>query len=388
MFKIINPYPHKIIGGSGLFSINNLQRGIDFGSVKYSTLTVNIYYDCYLLKTKFGLAVFDNKLRPIDLSIPKRGWLGKEKPSAVFKSINNVALVKMNDDNPLLNGQKNKWLNFECLSSVRGKLDTPEVGSLLYLSAIHNQFGHAITEGLARFWPLLYETPHKFDYIYNGGKSRSSHIAEVFWDSFGYKNIFNAKDYAKHFSSDQGVKVREIYIPEPGMYLGGKYNAQMFDVWERVSKYCNSNIKNTNNIDCIGEKVYFSRSGVSKRKCLDEGLIESFFEKKGFNIIKPETLNFCEQVSLIKQSAVIAGLSGSAMHLCQFFQRRKIILLTPSFHVMADMLPIAEINNSDILFFLSAAEYVNEDNSFFFFDNVCTLDLLNYHVDKFINQNS
>ncbi|MBV8800022.1 MAG: glycosyltransferase family 61 protein [Alphaproteobacteria bacterium] len=69
-----------------------------------------------------------------------------------------------------------------------------------------------------------------------------------------------------------------------------------------------------------GRHIFFSRRFQASREHAENDALEALFQQSGFEIIAPERLEFSEQIKIAKESAFIAGLDGSALHLCGFMQ--------------------------------------------------------------------
>jgi capsular polysaccharide biosynthesis protein len=62
------------------------------------------------------------------------------------------------------------------------------------------------------------------------------------------------------------------------------------------------------------ERVFISRSGIQRRRLVNEADIERMFERHGFSIVHPERLPIADQIAVFANAPMIAGLGGSAMH--------------------------------------------------------------------------
>ena len=74
------------------------------------------------------------------------------------------------------------------------------------------------------------------------------------------------------------------------------------------------------------DKVYLTRRGIGGRRAngspraviSNEDEAEALFRRKGYEIVRPETLPFEEQVAIVANATHVAGPSGSALHLMLF----------------------------------------------------------------------
>lgn len=86
-------------------------------------------------------------------------------------------------------------------------------------------------------------------------------------------------------------------------------------------------------------KIYLSRrdfSGGTNRRLINEAAVEDALSAHGFTILKPEKLPIMEQIAIVARASVVAGMDGSAMHLCHFMapDSRVVCIHTRPFHVL------------------------------------------------------
>jgi capsular polysaccharide biosynthesis protein len=78
------------------------------------------------------------------------------------------------------------------------------------------------------------------------------------------------------------------------------------------------------------ERIFISRSGIRRRRLVNEAEIEAIFERRGFRIVHPEQLLIEDQIALFGTAEMIAGLGGSAMHSTVFSPPDTKVLLVSS----------------------------------------------------------
>jgi capsular polysaccharide biosynthesis protein len=77
-------------------------------------------------------------------------------------------------------------------------------------------------------------------------------------------------------------------------------------------------------------RIYLSRRsfvGGSHRLLENEEELEAMLERHGFEIVTPETLPIADQIRLIANAEYVAGVDGSALHLCGFMRRGAKVLI-------------------------------------------------------------
>ncbi|MDO9456793.1 DUF563 domain-containing protein [Nocardioides sp.] len=117
----------------------------------------------------------------------------------------------------------------------------------------------------------------------------------------------------------RAARVDRLVVPQRPVVLKSWAAPQAVALWRRVS-------------DAVGEsgahpRVYFSRSAFHagtdnpRRDRSDEAWdrhLDEAFAAAGFHVAHPETLPIAEQVALVRGAEVLAGPSGSALHLSAF----------------------------------------------------------------------
>lgn len=66
-------------------------------------------------------------------------------------------------------------------------------------------------------------------------------------------------------------------------------------------------------------RIFVSRAGLpGRRKLANAEELEAYFAEQGWDVIRPETLSFPEQIALFRQAGIIVGEDGSGLHNCIF----------------------------------------------------------------------
>ena len=78
-------------------------------------------------------------------------------------------------------------------------------------------------------------------------------------------------------------------------------------------------------------RVYLSRRGQSMRVMVGEATFEKALAKRGFTIVRPETLSAVEQIALMREAEVVVGASGAALANAVFAPRgARIVEIQPA----------------------------------------------------------
>lgn len=172
-------------------------------------------------------------------------------------------------------------------------------GRWLYAGNWMGQFGHFITETLTTLWAR-----DNFDGI----------IAHPFifgnaihpWQIELVRRLgFNIPILI----ANQGCIVDQLVVSERPFVLNESVAAEAVNVWNRVAS------------PGIPSRDFFlSRSKLSNdaRKVNGDERLDNVMESLGYEILHPQDLTMSEQLDVIADSRVLAGVSGSALHLSAF----------------------------------------------------------------------
>jgi capsular polysaccharide biosynthesis protein len=115
------------------------------------------------------------------------------------------------------------------------------------------------------------------------------------------------------------VRVERLVVPSRPVVLKRWVRPEAVQVWRRIS-------------DAVGRRgahprVYLSRTrfhagalGANRARTdqARDAQLDAVFSDAGFYVVHPETLPITEQIELVRGADVLAGLSGSALHLSAF----------------------------------------------------------------------
>ena len=74
------------------------------------------------------------------------------------------------------------------------------------------------------------------------------------------------------------------------------------------------------------DKIYISRKLSSRRKFSDENAMESFFEDQGYKTVQMEKLSIFEQIGLMRNTKVLAAMTGAGLINIMFMPRNSVLL--------------------------------------------------------------
>ena len=188
-------------------------------------------------------------------------------------------------------------------------------GNFLFLGHSFNMYGHFLLETL----PML-------SYLLDQKISRGIFLPWQKDNSLTYEfmDLLDiSRDQVLIYSQNNIVCADFIVKPRPFIINTRKLNdlSPYRKVLERIHNMQLSICSSFKGL----RKVFFSRE--ANRIPLEvSNAIESLFQKKGFTIIRPETLTIKEQIYVSKSATIIAGFSGSQLHNSIFASENTIVI--------------------------------------------------------------
>lgn len=200
---------------------------------------------------------------------------------------------------------------------------------VIYLGTIVNCFGHFFTDNLRKVWFL--KTPQAkrlleegTEIVYTTDQAPLIPVAFEIWKMAGI-------DLSSARLIDKLTRFDVIYIPDNCFF---ELEAKMFTVeWAEIVNSIKENaIKNKPYGSEHGNSsrwVYLTRVGLEKRSKTEIGEEEivKVFKRKGYEIISPEKLSICEQISLMDDCGHLVATEGSVAHLSLFCKPKTEVVI-------------------------------------------------------------
>jgi hypothetical protein len=181
-------------------------------------------------------------------------------------------------------------------------------GRGLYLGHLMGQYGHFITETLSTFWCFESLEARNIDYVlfhpfvFGAGLSDYARFC---------LRRFGISPEQVRIVGDVPLGFEEMLVPERLLKLNHSADPRLRWVYHTLAASHSAQ-------QCPARRVYLSRRGVTRRSfhrvVANEVRIEALFAQAGFEIVRPETLPFAEQLAIFGDTAILAGLSSSALH--------------------------------------------------------------------------
>lgn len=200
-------------------------------------------------------------------------------------------------------------------------------GTWLYVGHWHNHFGHFFLETLTNLWPEPDQTrltglvAHR---RFRGKLPRAGRpdLAKAISLETWKEELLDLAGYGglEHVVVNTGpTHVERLLVPSQPVVLKCWASPAAVALWRRVAGRVDPG---------PDERVFLSRrlfheskKGNARRVRVSrdwEDQLERLFAGHGFRIVHPETLRLPEQLAVVRGAAVLAGSSGSALHLSAF----------------------------------------------------------------------
>lgn len=214
-----------------------------------------------------------------------------------------------------------------------------DVNNVINLTS--NAFGHWLVEDLGSILYLFDKFPNSPVIVY---KNASRFVFELL-NHFDREVIF----------SDSPVKVKSIIMITKQQDSGWMHPRDL----ENLKAFANKFSKSIPNP--VG-RVYATRRNL-KRSPKNEIKVENLFKKFGFEIVKLEELNFLDEISLMRKTNILAGVSGSWHFNCVWMENKSRILDIVNENYWAE-LPhrVCSMSVIDYRFYMYSGEFNAELN--------------------------
>lgn len=186
------------------------------------------------------------------------------------------------------------------------KLDPPTISvradvvfkePVTFGGATMNQYGHQITDGMARQW--------WFD-------DRPSLITEPL---SGYQIDLADMGSPRNFiTPTRPTLFRRVTVPLPSILSDGVIH----DVHDTEHRIIAETALTRSSFE-PGEAVYLSRSRLAAGRSVDgEAAIEALLSRAGYRVVHPQELPIEDQIAIFNRARIVVGCSGSALHTSLF----------------------------------------------------------------------
>ncbi|MHA7219721.1 glycosyltransferase family 61 protein [Arthrobacter sp. MDT1-48-3] len=192
-------------------------------------------------------------------------------------------------------------------------------GRWLYAGSWMYGFGHFLIETLPTLWPLLDEQAN-----FDGIAAHRFNFNQVHsWQNEIVGLIFAG---GIEIVREGPMRVENLTVPVRPSQYKRSIAPIAARVWDTVAANAGEGGR---------RPVYLSRTlfeenmtakGVDQgRKYSNSSAVDDLFRARGFDVLFPESMSATDQIRAVKTAPIVAGQSGSALHLAAFNQGGKIL---------------------------------------------------------------
>jgi len=190
-------------------------------------------------------------------------------------------------------------------------------GTWLYGGHWIQHFGHFIIETITTLWPLAERVDGLVFHKYLKRPWAVEPWQERVLELAGHGGL-----PIRVVGTGKPLRVERLIVPSRTVVANGWAHPPAREIWERVA----SGFRDQGG----PARVFFSRTLFNENKRRErhkkvprtaatrDRALDKLFASEGFEVVSPETLGIDEQLRLAANAEIIAGCSGSALHLSAF----------------------------------------------------------------------
>ena len=178
--------------------------------------------------------------------------------------------------------------------------------TVVYCGYLVNHWGHFLIEGVTRLWYFLKNDRRVDKYVFFLDEHEEREIKGNYREFLELLKIWDRLEII-----NRPTTYREVIVPELGIHMRAAYTPKLVKVFDAAA---DSVIPDPSWE--TPEKIYFSRSQFQKGLPFESGYdtLDNFFAKNGYTILYPEKVPLSRMIHYIRNSKVVASLSGSLPH--------------------------------------------------------------------------
>lgn len=217
----------------------------------------------------------------------------------------------------------------------------PDGFRYVYAGQLSEHYGHFLFTMLSRLWALPQPLPDDLRLV----MPNAAHASDLFQHEFA-RALFAALGITlEHFAVyREPVRFRTLEVPSPAIeenHLGHRMFATMC---HRIGRRLLDGSRLESNDRLVFLTKMHLRRGV--HHIVNEGEFCNELERRGVQIVSPETLPFADQLALWAERPIVGGIFGSMMHTSVFFPRRTYVALNPEVWINSNQVILDRINDN------------------------------------------
>ncbi len=204
-------------------------------------------------------------------------------------------------------------MNFTCIIGYKPDKYISSNETVIYAGILFSGFGHILFESVSRLWWVV-EHPENSDRILflvqkDIGDKRDSAISVL-------KKIFSILgiDEKRLGFVDEPIKFDRVIVPDQLIRLHSDVKAEYADFYRNMAHRIADGQKRP-------EKIYLTRTHLSKNDGINEIFFERFYENRGFFVLAPEEHSIEDQIRYLNSAKEVVCTIGTLSHLSAFCEK-------------------------------------------------------------------
>ena len=177
---------------------------------------------------------------------------------------------------------------------------------VVYCGYMVNHWGHFLIEGVCRLWYFLEQDPTIDKYVFLLDENEEREIRGNYREFLQLLKIWDKLEFI-----NKPITFREVLVPELALKCHTYYCPKLREMFDVVA----DNVVVDPSWKTY-DKIFYSRSQLAKGIPFEFGfdMLDSFFAQNGYTILYPEKVPLGEMIHYIRNSKVVASISGSLPH--------------------------------------------------------------------------
>ncbi|MEF2838090.1 MAG: glycosyltransferase 61 family protein [Oscillospiraceae bacterium] len=177
---------------------------------------------------------------------------------------------------------------------------------VVYCGYMVNHWGHFLIEGVCRLWYFLEQDPTIDKYVFLLDENEEREIRGNYREFLQLLKIWDKLEFI-----NKPTTFREVLVPELALKCHTYYCPKLREMFDVVA----DNVVVDPSWKTY-DKIFYSRSQLAKGIPFEFGfdMLDSFFAQNGYTILYPEKVPLGEMIHYIRNSKVVASISGSLPH--------------------------------------------------------------------------
>ncbi len=214
---------------------------------------------------------------------------------------------------------------------VKEAADNVVRGPWLYAGSWMHGFGHFIVETLPTLWPLLLDDEQTRAFrglVAHRFTSRRRHA----WQDAMVRPLIGDREI--HVVDTTPATYERLLVPSRPYHYESAISPRAVEVWDCIARRIVPEgaarpsrvfLSRTRFVDSLPKDAPARARAYPNASAVDE-----LFRQRGFAVVYPEDLSVADQVALVRDAEIVAGPSGSALHLAAFMGSGRVIELGDS----------------------------------------------------------